>query len=145
VTPVYGGLIRANPVQKPVFVPRRRKGKKEFVRASLRIADECQSSCIRQLYVAKQIADEVCGKYSAFGVVAGQEFDRAEPVSFGTAQCRLVGSYFQSRRISIFQNSWPRLAVRAVVTVPRSGAHFGCTALWVTLRLCSLPGIYNDL
>jgi hypothetical protein len=35
-----------------------------------------------QLCVAKQIADDVCGKHSAFGVIAGQEFHRAEPVIF---------------------------------------------------------------
>jgi hypothetical protein len=40
-------LIRANQIQKLVFVPRRRKGKEELVRAGLRIADECQSVCIR--------------------------------------------------------------------------------------------------
>jgi hypothetical protein len=73
-------LIRANQIQKLGFVPRRRKGKKELVRAGLRIADECQSACVRQLCVAKQIADDVCGKHSAFGVIAGQEFHRAEPV-----------------------------------------------------------------
>src|SRR5437899_3356662 len=49
-------LIRANQIQELVFVPRRRKGKKELVCASLRIADECQSACIRQLCVAKKIA-----------------------------------------------------------------------------------------
>ena len=32
--------------------------------------------------VAKQIADDVCGKHSAFGVIVGQEFHRAEPVIF---------------------------------------------------------------
>ena len=46
------------------------------------IADERQSSCIGQLCVAKQIPDDVCGKHSAFGIIAGQEFDRAEPVIF---------------------------------------------------------------
>ena len=46
-------LIRANQIQELVVVPRRRKGKEELVRAGLRIADECQSACIRQLCVAK--------------------------------------------------------------------------------------------
>ena len=64
-----------------VFVPRRQKGKKELVRAGLRIAEECQSACIRHLCVAKQMADDVCGKESTFGVIAPQEFDRAEPVT----------------------------------------------------------------
>jgi len=116
------------------------KRKKGARGAGLRIADECQSACIRQLGVAKQMADDVCGKHSAFGVIAGQEFDRAEPVIFSlasTVQCRGVRSYFQSRWISIFQNSWPKLAIRAVVTVRGSGAQLGCTALRITLRLCS--------
>ena len=37
---------------------------------------------IRQLCVAKQIADDVCGKHSTFEVIAGQELDRAGPVIF---------------------------------------------------------------
>jgi len=51
------------------WLERRRKGKKELVRAGLGIADECQSARIRQLCVAKQIADDVCGKHSTFGVI----------------------------------------------------------------------------
>ena len=57
-----------------------RKGKKELVSAGLRITDECQSSCIRQLCVAKQIADDIGGKSSIFRGIAGQEFHRAKPV-----------------------------------------------------------------
>jgi hypothetical protein len=67
-------------IQELVFVPRRRKGKKELVGAGLRIADACQSPCIRQLCVAKQIAEDVCGKHSTFEVISGQELNRAEPV-----------------------------------------------------------------
>lgn len=48
-----------------------------------------------------------------------------------------VGSYFQSRRISILQKPWPKLAIPAVVTVLGSDAHLGYAALRITLRFCS--------
>ncbi|SRR5713101_588770 len=55
---------------------------KELVSVGIAIAHECQSACVRQLCLAKQIADELCGKQSTFGIVVEQEFDGAEPVLF---------------------------------------------------------------
>ena len=48
----------------------------------VRQACEGNSLGAGQLCVVKQIADDVCGKHSAFGVIAGQELHRAEPVIF---------------------------------------------------------------
>lgn len=56
------------------FLCKRRKGKKELVSAGIRIVDDCQSACLRQLGVAKQMAEDVCGKKSTFWVIAAQEF-----------------------------------------------------------------------
>jgi hypothetical protein len=56
--------------------------KKGAISAGIRIADECQRTCVRQLCVAKQIANDVSGKQSAFGIITGHEFDGAEPVIF---------------------------------------------------------------
>jgi hypothetical protein len=43
---------------------------------------QCQSACIRQLCVTNKIANDVWAKRPAFGIIAGQEFHRAEPVIF---------------------------------------------------------------
>jgi hypothetical protein len=54
---------------------------------------EGQSACIRQSCVAKQIADDVCGKYSTFEVVAGKELDRAEPLIILVLPVRFNGVF----------------------------------------------------
>ena len=39
------------------------------------VSEQFPFRTIRQLCVAKQIADDVCGKHSTFEVIAGQELD----------------------------------------------------------------------
>src|SRR5580692_8413700 len=102
-----------------VFVRRRQKRKKELVSAGIRIADECQNTCVRQLCIANETTDHVCAKQSPFGIIATARIRpcRASHLHLATAvQCRVVGSYLQPFWISTFQNSWPKLAIR---TLPR--------------------------
>ena len=67
-------------IQELVFFSRGRKREKEFVRAGVRIAEECQQACVGQMCVAAQIANDVGGEKPSFWVISWQEFDRAEPV-----------------------------------------------------------------
>ena len=39
-------------------------------------------TCVRPPCVANKMTDDLCAKQSAVGIIARQEFDRAEPVIF---------------------------------------------------------------
>src|SRR5580704_11811768 len=131
-----------------VLVPRRRKGKKELVRAGLRIPDECQSACIRQLCVAKQIADDVCGKHSTFEVIAGQELDRAEPVIFVFPvrfNVVLSAHTFSLDESRFSRNRGRNSRCQRLAQAPiRRSSWLRRTTDYATVLL-PLPGISNDL
>jgi hypothetical protein len=59
-------------MQELVFFGRGRKREKEFVRAGVRIAEECQLACVGQICVAAQIADDVRAEKPSFWSSVGK-------------------------------------------------------------------------
>src|SRR3981081_3949482 len=102
------------------------------------------SSAVR----SQQIADDVCGKHSAFGVIAGQEFHRAEPVLFVLPR-RSMSCCLFILSVSLSLHS-PEFVAETLGTSSchsagmRRSSRLHCTTDYATVVL-PLPGISNDL
>jgi hypothetical protein len=58
-----------------ILAPPSRRARLTAGQTRLSVSEQFPFRTIRQLCVAKQIADDVCGKHSTFEVIAGQELD----------------------------------------------------------------------
>ena len=47
---------------------------------NIRIAEECQGACVREICITNEVPDYVGGKEPSLWIIGGQEFDDAEPV-----------------------------------------------------------------
>src|SRR5208282_5797350 len=48
--------------------------------AGVRIAEECQRACVREICITNEVPNYVGGKEPSLRIIGGQEFDDAEPV-----------------------------------------------------------------
>jgi hypothetical protein len=64
------------------FSPQETKRKIEAASAGVRIAEECQGACAREICKTNEVPDYVGGKEPSLWIIGGQEFDDAKPVLF---------------------------------------------------------------
>ena len=87
--------------------------KQKLVSARVRIAEECQRACVREICITDEVSDYVGGKAPSLWIIGGQEFDDAEPVLLILpVGLEIVFALRSQNRQILFPGFWSKLAVQ---------------------------------